>query len=164
MGDCFCETCCPEKHRTVASTDDSWDLTSEERGSFLWIATLLRDPEVLDDAITKHDTRNHFRRACEKLMARADSRQVMTTAERELAYLKERIHNAKGWLKFGMTHKLWGSITDGYSELDNGRVPPVKTWQAAGGWIAEGDTGLVVTAPKTKAKKKAKRKSNAKAR
>lgn len=163
MSDCFCNTCGP---RAEATTDSSWVLTTEERGAFLWIAALFQDPEVLDEAITKHDTRNQFRRACEKLLARADSRIVMTTAEKELAYLKERIHNAKGWLKFGMTHKLWGSITDGYAELDNGRVPPVKTWQAAGGWIAEGDTGLVVTAVgKAKAKKKqAKRKTNAKTR
>ena len=147
MTDCVCPTCCPELHHRERSSNDSWDLTAQERSTFLMVASTLEleqrkplpgeRPHVpLGDIISDHETRDLLRSACEKLMARADSRRVMTNSQKELKYLKERIRYAKGWFKFGMTHKLWGSITDGYSELDNGRVPPVKTWQAAGGWIA----------------------------
>ena len=115
------------------SPSETWDLTNEERLAFLLIAEAVpAGGGLLDDLVTEHETRDLFRRACEKLLARADSRRVMTTAERELEYLKGRIHDAKGWLKLGLTHELWGSIKDGYAALDNGRVPPVKTWQAEG--------------------------------
>lgn len=111
-------------------TDDSWELTPEERKAFLLIAEAVpAGAGLLDDLITDHETRVLFRMACEKLLARSDSRRVMTTTEKELAYLKERRHDALGWLKLGLTHQLWGSIEDGYAALDNGRVPPVRTWR-----------------------------------
>jgi hypothetical protein len=115
---------------------DSWELTEDERGAFCLVGLYVPktdDPQCLarlEELLTEHETRAFFRRACEKLLARADSRQVTTSPERELAYLKERIHEAKNWLRLGMTAQLWGSISDGYAALDNGRVPPVKTWQA----------------------------------
>ena len=116
-------------------TADSWELTVEERSSFLLVAQTLamaKPPVSLDDIISDHETRDRVRRAFEKLLARADSRRVMTAPEKELAYLKERIHDAKGWMRLGLTHKLWGSIEDAYAGLDNGRVPPVRRWRAAG--------------------------------
>ncbi len=176
MTDCICKTCRPEMHHRERSSNDSWDLTAQERSTFLMVASTLEleqrkslpgeRPHVpLEDLLSDHETRDLFRNACEKLMARADSRRVMTNSQKELKYLKGRIHAAKGWLKFGLTHKLWGSIVDGYSELDNGRVPPVKTWQAAGEWVADDGVGLVVTpVGKAKAKARAKKKAQPKKR
>lgn len=115
----------------------TWELSAEETSAFMLVSLYVpktgldpvRDDARLEELLTGHESRDLFRRACEKLLARADSRQVMPSIERELTYLKERIHDAKGWLRLGMSTQLWGAITDGYAALDNGRVPPVKTWQ-----------------------------------
>lgn len=114
----------------------TWELSAEERSAFMLVSLYVpkteepKDIARLEELLTGHESRDLFRRACEKLLARADSRQVLTSPERELAYLKERVNDAKGWLRLGLTHELWGSIVDGYAALDNGRVPPVKTWKA----------------------------------
>jgi citrate lyase beta subunit len=68
---------------------ETLELTVEERSAFALVGLYLpktEDPACaarLEELLTDHESRAAFRRACEKLLARSDSRQVMTTTEKE---------------------------------------------------------------------------------
>lgn len=62
-------------------------------------------------------------------LAKKENRVQFTSPEQEIRYLRERIEDAKGWMKLGLTHQLWGSIEDAYAALPPTTRPPVKRWR-----------------------------------
>lgn len=53
---------------------------------------------------------------------------TIDSLSRSTSFLELGRQEALGWLKLGLTHKIWGSVEDAYAALEGG-APPVKAWR-----------------------------------